>query len=176
MDELEKVEKLRQRANVTYEEAKEALDANGGDLLDAMVYLEKQGKVKGPKETTYSTGSEGQSQYQDVQKTVSEQQSGADQKSFGEKLKRALGIVWKKLQDNSLHIFHKDKEVIDIPLWLALLIVLFTWEVVWIVVIVSLFFDCRYHLEGKDNMDTANDVMQKASEAADYVKDEFEKL
>ena len=48
MEQLEKVEKLRQRANVTYEEAKQALEACNWDLLDAMVYLEKQGKVKEP--------------------------------------------------------------------------------------------------------------------------------
>ena len=41
MDNLEKVDKLRERANVSYEEAKAALEANGWDLLDAMVYLEK---------------------------------------------------------------------------------------------------------------------------------------
>lgn len=40
MEQLEKVEKLRARANVTYEEAKEALEASNWDLLDAMVYLE----------------------------------------------------------------------------------------------------------------------------------------
>ena len=40
MEQLEKVEKLRQRANVSYEEAKEALEASDWDLLDAMVYLD----------------------------------------------------------------------------------------------------------------------------------------
>ena len=44
MDQLEKVDKLRERANVSYEEAKEALEASNWDLLDAMVYLEKHGK------------------------------------------------------------------------------------------------------------------------------------
>ena len=48
MEQLEKVEKLRERADVSYEEAKEALEACDWDLLDAMVWLEKRGKVKGP--------------------------------------------------------------------------------------------------------------------------------
>ena len=39
MEHLEKVEKLRERANVSYEDAKEALEASEWDLLDAMVYL-----------------------------------------------------------------------------------------------------------------------------------------
>ena len=55
MDELEKVERLRERANVTYEEAKKALEECNGDMLDAMVYLEKHGKVKQPGQSSYST-------------------------------------------------------------------------------------------------------------------------
>ena len=52
MDEFEKVEKLRQRVDVTYEEAKEALKQADGDLLDAMIILEKEGKAAAPKRKT----------------------------------------------------------------------------------------------------------------------------
>ena len=55
MEQLEKVEKLRQRANVSYEEAKMALEQSNWDLLDAMVYLEQLGKVKAPNNSSYST-------------------------------------------------------------------------------------------------------------------------
>ena len=46
MDNFEKVEKLREHANVTYEEAKEALENSNWDILDAMIYLEKNGKTR----------------------------------------------------------------------------------------------------------------------------------
>ena len=58
MEDFEKIEKLRERANVTYEEAKEALNAANGDLLDAMIYLERQGKVKAEKEVQKESESE----------------------------------------------------------------------------------------------------------------------
>ena len=48
MTELEKVEKLREKADVSFAEAKEALDMAGGDILDALIYLEKQGKSTVP--------------------------------------------------------------------------------------------------------------------------------
>ena len=54
MDEFEKVEKLRQRANVSYEEAKKALDEANGDVLDAMLALEAQGKVSPDEQSTHS--------------------------------------------------------------------------------------------------------------------------
>ena len=46
---LEQVELLRTKADVTYEEARQALEATNGDLLDAVVLLEIQGKVRPPK-------------------------------------------------------------------------------------------------------------------------------
>ena len=55
MDEFEKVEKLRQRVDVTYEEAKEALKQADGDLLDAVIWLENQGKTVKTEQTTRST-------------------------------------------------------------------------------------------------------------------------
>lgn len=48
MTTLEQVEKLRAMANVSYDEAKAALDATNGDLLEAIILLEKQGKVATP--------------------------------------------------------------------------------------------------------------------------------
>ena len=45
MTNYEMVELLRQKANVSYEEAKAALEAANWDLLDAIVLLEREGKV-----------------------------------------------------------------------------------------------------------------------------------
>ena len=50
-DKLEQIERLRERAKVTYDEAKHAYEAAGGDLLEALILLEKQGKVKPPRAT-----------------------------------------------------------------------------------------------------------------------------
>ena len=46
MDNFEKVERLREKADVTYDEAKRALEACNWDMLDALIYLETLGKVK----------------------------------------------------------------------------------------------------------------------------------
>jgi hypothetical protein len=56
MDHFEMVEKLREKANVSYEEAKAALEAADWNLLDALVLLENQGKVTGS--DPYSTRTE----------------------------------------------------------------------------------------------------------------------
>ena len=46
MDELEKIDLIRERINVSYEKAREALKEVEGDLVDALVKLEKNLKDK----------------------------------------------------------------------------------------------------------------------------------
>ena len=47
MEHIEMVEKLMEKANVSYAEAKQALENNNWDMLDALIELERQGKVHG---------------------------------------------------------------------------------------------------------------------------------
>jgi hypothetical protein len=54
---LELIEMLRQRADVSYEEARDALEKCNGNIVEALIYLEKQEKVKTPsRETTANSG------------------------------------------------------------------------------------------------------------------------
>src|SRR5690554_3374031 len=43
---IEMIDELRRRANVSFEDAKIALEKCEGDLVEALVYLEKQNKFK----------------------------------------------------------------------------------------------------------------------------------
>ncbi|HCW04946.1 MAG TPA: ubiquitin [Clostridium sp.] len=43
---LEMIDTLRQRAKVSYEEAKEALEVCNGDMVAALVYLERNNKIR----------------------------------------------------------------------------------------------------------------------------------
>lgn len=174
MEQFEKVEKLRQRANVTYEEAKGALEACDWDLLDAMVYLEKLGKVKSPEQTTFSTTYESQSQFVSVKDTVGEQKNTAE--GVGKKFGRLCKKLWKKSKDNYFCVDRREESVFKVPVWAFVLILLLAWHIVLPLMIIALFFECQYSFHGKDDLTSANEVMEKASKLADKVKDEFDKL
>ena len=174
MEQLEKVEKLRERANVTYEEAKEALEASNWDLLDAMVYLEKNGKTQGPARETYSTSYEEQTQYVSVKDKVQEQKESED--NIFRKLGRLVGIVLRKCRDNALCIKRKGEEILRVPIILVVIAMILMWQILVPAIIVCLFLGCQYSFEGKDNLDEANRVMEQASKMADKAKDEFKKL
>lgn len=49
MDELNKIDQIRKRMDVTYQQAKEALDFNGGDVVAALIYLEQNDKKRDSK-------------------------------------------------------------------------------------------------------------------------------
>ena len=56
MEQFEKVEKLREKTGVSYEDAKKALEEHDWDMLEAIVALENEGKIKKPEVSTYTTG------------------------------------------------------------------------------------------------------------------------
>lgn len=51
---LNLVDELRKRANVSYQEAVDALEKNNNNLLDALVYLEKGNRIKEEKKCSSS--------------------------------------------------------------------------------------------------------------------------
>ena len=168
MDTFEKVEKLREKANVSYEEAKAALDEAGGDLLDAMILLEKQGKAEAKKES-YSTKEEQTDIVVVDEPEKSEKKRG---NAFTDKLK----VLWHKSCENYFVMERNEETIINLPIWVFLIIVICTWQVTLVAMIVALFFGCRYSFKGADEMKAANNVCDKVTEAAEKVKEEYNKL
>ena len=174
MEQLEKVEKLRERANVSYEDAKMALEKSNWDLLDAMVLLEQLGKVEAPNNTSYSTSYEEQPQYLSEPDTIKSQEtSGCDGFS---KLKKIIKKLWKKSKENYFCVTRKNEEIIKMPVWVFVIILLCAWELSLAVMVVALFLGCRYSFCGKDDLSGINDVMDKAGNFADKVKQEYDNL
>ncbi|MBO4889971.1 MAG: DUF4342 domain-containing protein [Lachnospiraceae bacterium] len=167
MDTFEKVEKLREKANVTFEEAKAALDEANGDLLDAMILLEKQGKAEERRES-YSTKEDASLMVVDEPEKKEKKHGNA----FTDKLK----ALWHKSLENYFVIERGDDVLINIPICVFVLILLFTWHVTLIVMVVALFFGCRYSFKGVAEMKLANEMCDKASEAADKVKESYNNL
>lgn len=173
MDQLEKVEKLREKANVTYEEAKEALEASNWDLLDAMVYLEKAGKIKGQQGRTYSTQHEKAESYQQYTYTNNQKPTfGESCSRFFRWLGRAIG----KSTSNYFEIERHGEIIFSIPILLFVLLLLIFNALSVILLIVGLFCDCKYTFNGPDiEGSSINRAMNHASEAAEEIKNDFRK-
>ncbi len=174
---LEQVEKLREKANVSFEEAKAALDACNGDMLDAVIYLERQGKVSSPSGGGFFS-SENASYEQ--KETEGEGCCGGRRRhgSFHEAMRRLghfCAVGFNKGNRNYLEAEKDGKVVLACPVTVfVLLLLLFFWVVVPFIVI-SLFFGLRYRFSGEDlGKESVNKVMGSVSDKAEDIKKSFQ--
>ena len=166
MDHFEMVEKLRTKANVSYEEAKAALEKSDWDILDALVLLESEGKVTDAPETKEYTTQE-KKEY-----TWSTQNGNEVKLTVSDTLRKLWdwikGMV-KKGNRNQFVITRKDEELIAFPITVLVLLVLIPGvglPTILIAMLVGLFLGARYSFRGPDINNKVNDFMGKAQEKA----------
>jgi len=176
MTDLEKAEKLREKADVSFAEAKEALDLSGGDILDALIYLEKQGKCTGPAGGGYYSGA-GTPAAEYHNAYGGEHNAERRGESFGDMMKRlgrfCLDLL-NKGNTNYLDAMRNGSLVFSCPVTgLVILLIFFFWVIVPLFVI-SLFFKWRYRFRGADlGRESVNRVMDNASNVVEDVKKSF---
>ena len=173
MEMIEKVERLREKANVSYEEAKAALEQTGGDLLDSIVLLERQGKVKEPAHSTFSTEYEEQKEYIKVRDKVEEQENSAP--SMGRTIGRLFRGLIRFIKQTTFIVTKGEDTVFTMPTLIFALLLFFFWEVLAPVMVIALFFGVRYSFEGEEEAEKANSILHKAGDFAQDVKSEFTK-
>ncbi|NLW20742.1 MAG: hypothetical protein GXY84_05150 [Clostridiales bacterium] len=158
MDQFEMVEKLRQKANVSYEEARTALERNGWDLLDALVDLEAQGKTRREEAQSYTT-----------RKEEPKQEQARDLRGGFARLFAFLGQLINKAGEIHLDVSRDGKVLFSLPLLVvALLLVFLFWWVVSLTV-ASLFFGLRYRFRGHQVTEGMNRAMDKAARTAQSI-------
>ena len=160
MDHFEMVEKLRQKANVSYEEAKAALEHSEWDLLDALVYLESQGKINTQQAESYTTRKE----------AAPEAPGETDVKGMLSRFFSFLAELINKANKITIQVSRQGKEVFALPLSVLILLLIFMfWGVVPLAVI-GLFVGFRYRIQGAGVAESVNLAMDKAADAAESIK------
>ena len=172
MEEFEKVERLVEKAHVSYEDAKKALEISGGDMLDAMIYLEKEGKAKAPEHSSYNTGSSSNGRYENVADAVNRSE-GSKCKSFFRSLGEVCGKIIRFLSENSLSVKKNDEQILKLPLWIVIILLMIAWEILAVIMLVSLFVGCRYQIIGKDDASGVNGIFDQAANLAGKAKEKF---
>ena len=176
---LEQVEKLREKAGVSFEEAKAALDANDGDLLESIISLEKQGKVNQPVSGGYyssqNAGPDEEETAYHTYKTYKYREKHGE--SFGDMLKRFgrfCGRLFTKGNNNYFEAEKNGNVVVSCPVTALVLMLLFLFWIIVPLVIIGLFFGFRYHFRGHDlGRESVNRVMDSASNTAEEIKKTF---
>lgn len=163
---LEQVEKLKEVTGVSYNEAKEVLELTKGDMLEAVLYLERAGRIQKPLNDGTATFT------QTVQKEPVKQQKTQEQdglKKFIDWIKHVIHLG----NINDFVVYKEDKDTMSIPLTILVIMLLFAFWIVFPLVIIGLFFGYRYRFSGpnfKDDkvnktVDTLSDATIKTGEA-----------
>jgi len=175
---LEQVERLREKADVSYDEAKAALEAANGDLLEALISLEKQGKVNAPEGNGYYS-SDKKTGNQAIEPVMQEKSKHRKEccDGFGEQMRKfgrfCLNLLHKG-NSNSFEVLKNGQVKASVAITvLVVLLICFFWVTLPLLVI-GLFFGFRYRFHGPDlGRDSVNNAMDTAADAAENLKKTF---
>ena len=180
MENFEKVEKLREKTGVSYEDAKKVLEENNYDMLDAIIELERQGKVTEPKEGTYTAGaSQDMENVKKFKLAQSEYEEKCKKNNFKEGFKKIADFfkfIFRKSLEIDFCINREDRRIASVPLLVLVLLLLGFFWITLPLIVIGLFFGITYNFTGVDKVILdVNDVCDKASQTAENIKNEFKK-
>lgn len=168
---LEQVGKLKEFAGVSFADAKAALEASAGDLLEALVWLEKMEKIPSAGTASYST-QEGQTSASAAPSAQPDGGSEEQRKQAHHAFIRQSGRTLKRwLIDNRLEAYHRTSgRELQVPIGVAIALLLLSFWVVLLVLVVGFFLGWRYRLAGPDlSREEVNQVMETINDTAGEV-------
>lgn len=148
---IEQIDTVKTRANVGYKEAKEILEKFDGDVVQAILYLEEENKIKSDiklANTSY--------------------------------FKKAKSLV-SKLNKITVEIYKKQNTVLRIPMSLAIVFSIIGLPAVLVGLVIAIFTGHRIKIEnsngeGYEINETLDKVSDKAVDLAKKATDEINKL
>jgi len=172
---LEMVERLKEKADVSYGQAKQALEYSGGNLLDALIYLEEKGAIPRAEGAYYSTKNETSpppppadplpAQLPPREKKGKKASRPPHPKKGG--VRRFFTTLRRWLIDNELEIWRHDQPITALPVLILLLLLCSAPYVTIPVLLLGLFLGFRYRFSGPDlERDSLNGVMGSVADTA----------
>lgn len=168
MDNFSIVEKLKNKTNITYDEAKEALEKSNWDILDAMVLLEKEKKIETPAVSVYFTNDS----------KIDEEENYDIAKIEKSNRKRSSNGIFEFICDvidkcnNTFFVIKKNERVIvKLPMTAMILLIFFSFGTLVILYIVALFFEIDFSIVSRDiKTDKVNNIFNEISKYAKEIK------
>ncbi|MDO5022410.1 MAG: hypothetical protein Q4E07_03600 [Eubacteriales bacterium] len=164
MDHFEMVEKLRTKTQVSYEEAKAALEANDWDLLNALIYLESRGKASTAGEADYTTK-------QEFVKSPRRESGKYSSSGYASRVFSSFADLVHASNRTMFQLYYRKKLVIELPVTAMVLLVTLVFPTILFALIIAMFFGVRYKIhteEGKG--ESVNRWLDKAADTMDNIK------
>lgn len=178
---LEQVERLREKADISYEEAKALLEQTDGDLLEALILLERQGRVERPGGGFYSTRPQGQEEGRPLSGPLGVGEYWRRTRTDTTKMnwRTRLREIWDTLvnvlrhsTENQFEVWRRGELMTSIPVLILIILVIVAFWISLPLLVVGLVMGCRYRFSGPDlGKETINDAMGTVSETVDEMVD-----
>ena len=169
MEKLEKVELIREKTGVSYDDANVALEAANGDVLDAIIWLERMGKAEA-QSAAYTTESYAPG-YTSPEMAEAQYEYAESSKKSYHNLFNALKRLFRKGLDTDFVAERNGERAFALPI-LVIILGLFVWGATLWLLIIGLFFGFRYHIDGSSSLTGGvNKVMDSVGGLADSIKD-----
>ena len=194
MENYQKVEQLVSKTGCSYEDGKAALEGCGWDMLDAVISLEREGKIN--KETPEQKAEEpveiipevsadnvGGNNSQQITYIYDDSGSGnsggAGNSGKAEGKPKRGRKLWKRIKsilvNNRMVVLKSSgQQIMDLPIVIPVIaLIAFFWATL-IVAAIAMVFGCRFHFEGEDLGKTnINSTMDKAADYAEKVRSDL---
>ena len=145
MEHIDMMEKLCEKAGISLGEAKEVLERADWDMLEALVILEKEGKIQ-PLTTSVST-MEKESAYEKVENEMRKSKDSSWNRFWSE-LMENLKLLFNKIFTHSLVMrSRKSGNVIHIPLFIGIILCFVSLTMVAVGLLLGLLMGYDYFIE-----------------------------
>ncbi|GAA0085956.1 UBA/TS-N domain-containing protein [Clostridium sp. CTA-7] len=175
MEKLRLVDKLREKTNISYEEAKIVLENNNWDILDSLLYLEESGRMKKPSVSIFYTN---ETKYSEESKEIrkNEENKYKTNNSFQGIFERICKFI-DTCNNIFLEIKKKDKVFLRMPLTVVAILSFFMFWIIIPLIVVGLFFDIEFYVySNRVNTSKVNKVLSEISENVKVIKEKFKKV
>ncbi|EOU1743173.1 MAG: ubiquitin [Clostridium perfringens] len=177
MEKLKLVDKLKNKANISYEEAKDALEKSNWDMLEAMLYLEAHGKVKKPSISIFYTN-ESKESYNENGEVVNlkedTNENNFENKNSFEGVFEAICKAIDTCNNIFIEIIRNSRVILKIPFTVLIVLLFFAFWIVIPLMIIGLFFNMEFLVSSKKiDVDKINKVFKETSKVVKDIKGKF---
>lgn len=160
---IEQIDNLRGRANVSYSEAKEALEVNNGNMIDAIIYLESQDNEVYDRSKKEETRNETRNETRD-ENTHRARERKNKQQSTGDDILIGIKKIIRTLNETRVILYNNDRTILDISMTITLLLAMCAFPLTVTVIIVAILTGNKIKVKRKGHFSkNVNDIFNNNS-------------
>lgn len=178
MENLKLIDKLKNKTNISYEEAKDVLEKSDWDILNAMLYLEEKNKIKKPSVSIFYTN-ESKEGYKNIE-VINNKEKNNYKKYRKENTFEGIFELLCKVIDTCNNIFleikRENRVFLKIPITVMILLLTFAFWIVIPLAIVILFCDIEFSLSSsKVEINKVNNILKSISNNIKRLKEQLKR-